>query len=222
MQSAACVIPAYNAAITVSSVVAGLRASVPGASIIGIDDGSADGTRGILNDVCDRAIGFDRNCGKGAALRAGFERALDDDRDAVLTVDADGQHDPSFAAVLLAGLADADIVVGARARLGDMPIRRRVTNALSAAAASHLARCTVADAQSGFRAISARVLRAVHARGDRYEFETDFLIRAARGGFRIASVQVPTLYGPPSHFRDVRDGMRVVGTFFRHAVGGAS
>jgi hypothetical protein len=62
----------------------------------------------------------------------------------------------------------------------------------------------------------------VDARGDRYEFETDFLLRAARAGFRVAAVPVPTIYGPPSHFREMRDGLRVVDMFCRHAWGGAA
>jgi hypothetical protein len=77
----------------------------------------------------------------------------------------------------------------------------------------------VRDAQSGFRAMRAEVLRAVEASGDRYEFETDFLIRAGRAGFRIASVPVPTIYAGRSHFRLVRDAARVIATLGRGLVG---
>lgn len=218
----ACVIPAFNAERTVGRVVAGLRDSLRGASIIGIDDGSSDGTRAVLEASCDRTLTFDRNRGKGAALRAGFADALTIGSEAVVALDADGQHDPAFAPHLVDALADADVVVGARKRSGDMPLHRRMTNALSAAAASRLGGCRVDDAQSGFRAVRACVLRTVRGRGDRYEYETDFLIRAARAGFRIASVPVPTVYGPSSHFREVRDGLRVVATFCRHIRGTVS
>ena len=217
-----CVVPSYDVARTVGAVIAGLRESLGATAIVGVDDGSRDDTRAILRAGCDRTIGFAENRGKGAALRAGLAEALSMKADAILTIDADGQHDPQCAARLIAGLDAADIVVGARVRGGDMPVRRRITNALSAAAARRLGGCTVADPQSGFRAMRAAVARAVSATGDRYEFETDFIIRAARAGFRIASVPVPTIYGPPSHFREVRDGLRVVATFCRHARGAVS
>lgn len=215
-QRVTCVIPAYNAAATVANVVRGLRASLGEVHVIGVDDGSTDATRAALDAVCDRVIGLAGNRGKGAALRAGFEAALARGDDAVIAIDADGQHDPACAPRLLAALASADIVVGMRARSGAMPMRRRLTNALSTAAASRLGGCAVGDAQSGYRAIRPAVLRAVQGRGDRYEYETDFLIQAGRAGFRIATVPVPTIYGPRSHFREVRDGVRVVATFLRH------
>ena len=218
-RSVACVIPAYNAADTVAAVVSGLRASVAGATIIGVDDGSSDDTRAVLDGVCDRTISFPANRGKGAALRAGFEHALSIGSDSVLALDADGQHDPAYAPRLLDALADADLVLGTRDRSADMPARRRVTNALSAAATRRVGRCDVPDPQSGFRALRSTVLTTVHGRGDRYEYETDLLLRAARAGFRIAAVPVPTIYGPASHFREVRDGLRVVATFCRHLGG---
>lgn len=215
----ACVIPAYNAALTLGAVVAGLRRSMPNASIIGVDDGSTDGTRAILGALCDRAVSFPANRGKGAALRVGFETALATGSEVVLALDADGQHDVAYAPLLVKALDEADVVIGARDRAGAMPVRRRITNALSGAAARQLGGCHIPDPQSGFRAIRAAVIRSVSARGDRYEYETDFLLRAARAGYRIASIRVPTIYGPPSHFRDMRDGLRIVATFCRHACG---
>lgn len=220
--SLVCVIPAYDAEGTVARVIAALRESLGQVIVVGVDDGSVDRTGEVLRAHCDRAIAFPDNRGKGAALRAGFLEALAMGGEAVLTIDADGQHDPACAPRLVDALGDADLVIGSRVRAGTMPVRRRITNALSAAAARRLGGCSVADPQSGFRAMRASVLRAIRAVGDRYEYETDFLIRAARAGFRIASVPVPTIYGPPSHFRELRDGLRVVATFCRHARGAVS
>ena len=218
----ACVIPALNAGESLGAVVSALRAAVPRAAVIGVDDGSTDATASIMRACCDRTVVLGSNHGKGAALRAGFAEALGLQPGAIVSLDADGQHDPSCTPRLVAALDDADIVVGSRQRHpGMMPLHRRMTNALSAAAARRLAGCELADPQSGFRAMRASVVRAIDARGDRYEFETDFLLRAARAGFRIAAVPIPTIYGPPSHFREVRDGLRVVATFCRHACAGA-
>jgi glycosyltransferase involved in cell wall biosynthesis len=212
----ACVIPAYEAALTVGAVVEGVRAAVPAIRVIVVDDGSTDDTRALALAAADRVIGFDRNRGKGAALRAGFEAALADGATAVLTLDADGQHEAGCAPTLVDALARADVAVGVRRRLGTtMPWPRRLTNTLSSLAVGVCAGRPMADVQSGYRAVRASVLRSIVPTGDRYEYETDFLIQAARAGCAIAWVPVPTVYGGDSHFRGVRDTARVVGTICR-------
>jgi dolichol-phosphate mannosyltransferase len=212
-----CVIPAYRAADTLSQVVGGLRAVLPEARIVVVDDGSPDATATVADGLADRVIRLSHNQGKGAALRAGFAEAFHGDDDLVLTVDADVQHDPTYAPTLLAALADHDVIIGQRARSASgMPLGRRMTNAMSSLAIAHVAGVRLADTQSGYRAIRRRVLEHVDARGDRYEFETDFLIRAARAGFRIANVAIPTVYGVPSHFRGMRDSARIVKAIWAH------
>jgi glycosyltransferase involved in cell wall biosynthesis len=211
-----CVLPALDAEATLPAVVAGLRTALPGALVVGIDDGSRDRTADVLRALCDEVVVHERNLGKGAALRAGFAVAAARGCAAVVTIDADGQHDPARAPALLAALADADIAIGSRTRAGTrMPLSRRLTNFLSSVAVSTAIRRRVEDAQSGYRALRGDVLRTVQAVGDRYEFETDFLIRAARAGFRIAAVPVPTIYGGRSHFRLMRDAGRVIATIWR-------
>jgi glycosyltransferase involved in cell wall biosynthesis len=215
--SVACVIPALDAARTLPAVIAGVRAAVPRVCLIGVDDGSRDDTREVLRRGCDRVIAFDQNRGKGTALRAAFALALELGADVVLTVDADGQHDTSRAGALLAALDGADIVIGARQRSGSrMPIHRRVSNAVSSAAISWAAGCPVPDSQSGFRAIRAAVLNQVQPMGERYEFETELVILAARAGFRISAVPIPTIYGSRSHFRPLSDSVRVLLSIWRH------
>lgn len=215
-----CIVPAYNAAAHVASVVSGLRASLPGALVVGVDDGSIDETREILGATCDRIVEHPTNLGKGRALRSGFEVAMSRGCEHVVTIDADGQHDPAAAPRLVAALAHADVVLGARPRAGSrMPPHRRVSNALSSACVSLAAGCRIPDSQSGYRAFRAEVLREVEATGDRYDFETDLLIRLARSGCRIAAVEVPTIYGATSHFRPVRDTAHVIRAIWRHRVG---
>lgn len=217
----ACVIPALDAAVTLPSVMARLREVVPDALLIGVDDGSHDGTSAVLGTHCDQTVTFPVNRGKGAALRAGFRAARARGCVHVVTIDADGQHDPSYVPLLLAGLTDADLVIGARARRGSaMPIQRRLSNFLASAAVRAVSRCRVDDTQSGFRALRLEVLDAVDPPGDRYEYETELLIAVARAGFRIQSVPVPTIYrGGRSHFAGVRDTVRVARTIWRHRAG---
>jgi glycosyltransferase involved in cell wall biosynthesis len=223
VREVACVIPAYDAAATLEGVVRGLRAALPDALVIAVDDGSSDATHDVAAACCDRAVRFHANRGKGAALRAGFDVAHAECVHAVITIDADGQHDPARAPALLAALADADIVIGTRARTrGTMPLGRRVTNALASAAVGAIVGVSVPDAQSGYRAIRRAVLADVTAGGDRYEYETELLIAAVRAGYRIGSVGVPTTYGAPSHFRPWGDSMRVVRAIWRQRARGVS
>ena len=215
-----CVIPAFDAEASLPQVLESVRTMLPGVMVVGVDDGSTDDTRVVLRNGCERAICFDTNRGKGAALRAGFEVALGLGAQVVLTIDADGQHDTASAPRLIEALGGADVAVGARRRTGSsMPLHRRLSNALSSAAISAVARHPLPDTQSGYRAIRRAVLERVTASGDRYEFETDFLIQAVRRGFRVASVDVPTVYGAHSHFRPLGDTLRVAATIWRHRAG---
>ena len=214
---AAIVVPALDAAPTLGDVLAGVARAVPAAHAVVVDDGSTDDTSAVARAAGAHLIRFERNRGKGAALRAGIAWALAERLDAVVTIDADGQHDPACLPALLAALDCADVVIGTRARTGTrMPWHRRMSNSISSAAISRCAGTVLPDTQSGYRAISAAVLARVHPAGDRYEYETDFLILAARAGFTITGVPVPTIYGAPSHFRPVHDAMRVIATIWRH------
>lgn len=214
------VFPAYNAESTLSPVVKGLRQFLPGAQIIGVNDGSADGTGALLRKLCDRSIDFTVNRGKGAALRAGFAAALESDFRAVLTIDSDGQHDPAFAPSILAALDRVHIAIGTRdLSLEQVPRHRRIANFLSSSATRIVSGGAVRDSQSGYRAIRREVLQEIHAEGDRYEFETDFIIRASHAGFTMGNVPISTIYGPESYFREFHDAMRVIGVLWAHRSG---
>jgi len=214
------IVPVYNAEPTLAKVVKDVRRNLPGALIIGVDDGSTDGSRQLLRTVADETIEFDQNRGKGAALRAGFDSALRKGAAAVLTIDSDGQHDAAFAPAIVGALDRADIVIGTRDLSGKaVPKHRRIANMISSAATRAVSGGKVRDSQSGYRAMKADVLRKVHGEGDRYEFETDFIIRAARAGFITVNVPISTIYGSPSYFREFRDAWLVIKVLWRHRAG---
>jgi glycosyltransferase involved in cell wall biosynthesis len=215
----AVVIPAFQAARTIADVVARTRAALPDAPVVVVDDGSDDGTGHEGRGTGTTVLTHPRNRGKGAALRTGIARAVANGASVIVTLDADGQHAPAELPRLLRPIAEgrADLVLGARERAGAMPVSRRLTNWLSATLASRIGGQAVTDAQTGFRAFTREVAERVQPAGDRYEFEANFLLDALRAGYRVASVEVPTIYGAPSHFRYFGDTWRMARAFARHA-----
>jgi glycosyltransferase involved in cell wall biosynthesis len=212
------VIPARDAAATVGDVVRGILHVLPSAEVIVVDDGSTDATGERARAAGAVVVRHETNRGKGAALESGFDEALRRGADAVLALDADGQHDAASAPKLIEALEHADLVVGSRERdRTGMPWLRRATNDVTTWFVSLLARRRIPDSQSGYRAIRASVIRAVRPRSRRFEYESEFLIGAARAGFEIGEAPVPTLYNAPgSHIHPLRDTLRFIRLVLRH------
>jgi glycosyltransferase involved in cell wall biosynthesis len=216
----ALVIPAYRAGAQIAGVVARARRAVPGATVIVVDDGSDDGTAVAADAAGAQVVRHPTNRGKGRAIATGLSAALEARAEVIVTLDADGQHPPEAVPLLVGPVAagTCDLVVGARGRdAGSMPAGRRLTNWLSSALLSRAVGFPLPDSQSGFRAMRREVAASVRPPGARYEYETQFLFLAARLGFRIAAVVVPTVYdGAASHFRYGADTLAVAGVFLRH------
>jgi glycosyltransferase involved in cell wall biosynthesis len=212
------VIPARDAEATIGAVVRGLLENMPGLSVLVVDDGSVDATSVRAREAGADVIRHEVNAGKGAALQTGFDEASRRGVERVLTLDADGQHDPSCAAALLRKLDGSDIVIGSRDgdRAG-MPWIRRATNSVMTSIVSGLAGRKIEDTQSGYRAIRTTVLAAVRPRSSRFDYESEFLIEAGRKGFTMGATPVPTLYNAPgSHIHPVRDTVRFIRLVLRY------
>jgi len=218
-RAVAVVIPAYQAAAKIADIVSRTSRAVPGATVYVVDDGSTDGTRDAGRGNGATLLVHPRNRGKGAALATGIAAALEGGAGVIITLDADGQHQPEQIPDLAAPVLNdaADVAVGARARTSAMPWARRCTNWLSAALASRIGGMAVPDAQSGFRALSRAVAQAVRPTEQGYDFETAFLLAALARGFRVRFVSVSTVYeGQPSHFRHWADTWRQARVFTRY------
>ena len=218
--SLALVIPAYRAEAALPGLLARVRRAVPSAAVFVVDDGSDDGTGAAAAAGGASVLRHPTNRGKGCALATGLRTAAASGAAVLVTLDADGQHPPEAVPALIEPVTagQADLVVGARARdAGPMPLGRRVTNRLSSSLLSRAVGVRVPDSQSGFRAMRRDVAERVRPAGSGYEFETEFLFLAARLGYRIAAVPVPTVYdGAPSHFRYGADTLAIAGVFLRH------
>jgi glycosyltransferase involved in cell wall biosynthesis len=187
-----------------------------------VDDGMpADAAAALARLAANTGVGLLRlpaNFGKGHAIAAGRRHLLSrtPPPQAVVVLDADGQHPPSAIPALLAAAVKAELVIGDR--LGDvaMPPVRRFTNRLASRLLALVTGHPVPDSQCGMRLMRGRALKAVEFPGGRYEAETTHLKRCLRSGVQVAWVTIPALYaGQPSSFRGVRDGSRVLGAVFR-------
>lgn len=212
----AALVPAYQAAAKLGEVLLGLQALAEPPEVLVVDDGSRDATALVARQHGARVLSFAGNRGKGHALLAGFA-ALRGEFDAVVTLDADGQHPPGcFPAFVAAAQEGAELVLGRRARTPDMPFVRRFANGMSSVWATWLAGQTISDSQCGYRLHSSRLLAATPITPGRYEVETELAVRAARLGFRVAEVEIPTLYGDErSQIRMLHDVPRILGTMVR-------
>lgn len=211
----AALVPAYQAAAHLGEVLLGLAALPDPPHVLVVDDGSRDATAAVARQFGAEVHAFAANRGKGHALLAGFERLAG--FDAVVTLDADGQHAPGCVpAFVAAAEAGADLVLGRRAITAEMPPLRRFANRFSSGWCSAIAGQRISDSQCGFRLYRREVLARTAVRASRYEVETEMAVRAARLGFRLAEVEVPTVYGDEtSHLSLTRDVPRIVGMMIR-------
>lgn len=194
-------IPAYNEESRIYDVVAASLAHLP---VLVVDDGSTDATAARAREAGAVVVRQTPNQGKGVALRTGFQRALDDGRDAAVTLDADGQHDPAEIAGFLQAFANrrADLIIGAR-DFKRMPPVRRLANTLGQWAFSWALRRRVLDNQSGYRLVSRRLMQEL-LRGQEhgFEFEMEMIVTCVRAGFSLDWVSIQTIYaGESSHIR---------------------
>ncbi len=193
------IIPAYNEAPRVAKVVTGAAVHLP---VLVVDDGSTDGTADRAQAAGATIIRGWPNQGKGAALRAGFRHALAGDYRAVITLDADGQHDPAEIPKFIERFAvqGGDLIIGWR-RLRGMPPVRRLANWLGRQAFSWAVGRPVPDNQSGYRLISRRLMTALEdSQEPGFEFELEMIVTCVRRGFGLDSLFIQTIYsGEGSH-----------------------
>lgn len=197
-------IPAYNEAEHLGSIVIEAQHYAP---VVVINDGSTDSTAQTAESRGATVINQIPNRGKGAALRLGFRYALQEDYDAVLTLDADGQHNPLEIPKFLNAYEEnhADLLIGSR-NFKEMPFSRRLANTLGQWSFSWAIGQTIRDNQSGFRLISRRLMEAVLQSEELgFEFEVEMIVTCLQYGYKLEWIPIQTIYaGEQSHIRPVK------------------
>jgi glycosyltransferase involved in cell wall biosynthesis len=201
------VIPAHNEQETVRSVVERARACVD--RVVVVDDGSTDATAERAIAAGADLVALRPNRGKGAALRAGIDRALALGADTVVTLDADGEHDPDEIPLLIRAIARADVVLGAR-RVYRSGLRRALNDL--ALFWFRLIDPEIRDTICGFRAFRRGALSSLASDSPGFAYEHDVILKALVSGLVIETVDITTVPRAASHV-DAREILRVNNRF---------
>lgn len=219
------VIPAYNSQATIGAVVAQTRRYTQ--RVVVINDGSTDQTGRLAAEAGAHVIGTRRNRGKGHALEMAFKYAFSQKYDAVITLDADLQHDPVEIPKFIEHYkgTGADLIIGNRMHVENgIPGYRRLPNRIGTRCFSWLTGQAILDSQCGFRLYSRKIIAALPIMTRGFETESDLLLRAGRHGFRIEFIPVRPIYfdgcrtgcGKGSFYRPIRDTYLICINFLKN------
>ncbi len=206
-------IPAYRAEQPLRRLLPELLSVVAAKRVFVVDDGSQDGTAALCAGLGVECIAHVSNRGKGAALRTGFD-ALDPVRTRwVVSMDADGQHSPEDLPTLVAAAREGPfpcLWIGRRKRTpGVMPLARVLSNAMTSWGLSLLSGRSVEDSQCGYRVYPLQAVQSLPLRFERFELESEVILRLAHAGCPVKSVPIRTVYsGAPSHISHLADTLR--------------
>ncbi len=201
------VIPAYKEETTIADVLTRTRSFVD--EMIVVNDGSPDATAEVASKNGAIVVSHVINRGLGAAIGTGFLTAQKRGADVVITLDADGQHDPSEIPKFIEAIKNgADVVIGSRMLrppspfegegrgevFHGMPWYRQAANLLGNLSTLVLFGAYVTDSQSGFRAFTKNALSKIEIKTNRMEVSSELIAEAKAHGFKIVEVPIKAIY----------------------------
>jgi len=199
------IIPTYNERENIERIIAAVLSQDPSIDVLVVDDGSPDGTGGIVDAIAAEnprvhAVHRSGKLGLGTAYVAGFKWALERDYEYIFEMDADFSHSPDRLPAFLAAIQDADLVLGSRYQNGHInvvnwPISRLFLSYSANIYARHVTGLQIFDATGGFKCFRRRVLEAIDlsdVRSNGYAFQIEMTYRAWKKGFRI--VEIPIVF----------------------------
>jgi len=205
------VIPVYNHVGALRDVV--VRALSVISDVLVVDDGSTDGSFDTIQDLPVRVITHEVNQGKGAAILTGVQEARKLGMTHIITIDADGQHDPADVALFIPLIEETPlaIVIGKRRFNGNTVPFSRFGRAFSNFWLRVETGCSLKDTQSGFRAYPLVLFEWLKLHDRRYSFEIEVLVKAAWAGVVFKEVDITVHYPLPdervSHFHPLLDNL---------------
>lgn len=209
------ILPARNEAAAIAETLARLKAGLPTAEIIVVDDGSTDDTAALAQAAGARVISHPYSKGNGAAIKTGARAATGD---VIVFMDADGQHDPADIPALLARLDEGyDMVVGARQAGSQASLGRGLANRFYNRLASYMTGHKVEDLTSGFRAVRAEKFREfLYLLPNGFSYPTTSTMAFFRAGYSVAyePIHAARRIGK-SHIRPLHDGLRFLLIIFK-------
>ena len=211
------IIPVHNESRTLAALISSLKTR--SLEVLVVDDGSQDNSREISQTQGASVISNNFQMGKGYCLRRGFDFALGQDWEGVITMDGDGQHDPDDIGNFLSyvGQEKDSIVIGNRMTdTKAMPLLRIFTNKMMSFFISCFCRRKIPDSQCGYRYIPSRLLRSLSLISNGYEIETEILMKASKNRFKIHSIPIKTIYAhEKSKINPIRDTCRFISYFLK-------
>lgn len=211
------ILPAKNEAEGLRRTLPALRAVLPGAEVIVVDDGSDDATAEVASAHGAKVLSSPYSMGNGAAIKRGARAA---EGETLVFMDADGQHDPAHIEKLLAKLEQGyDMVVGARGWGDQAGVHRGAANAFYNWLASRMTGFDVKDLTSGFRVVRAdRFREFLHLLPNGFSYPTTSTMAFFRSAYPVAYEPIPVARRiGRSHIRPVRDGIRFLLIIFKIA-----
>jgi len=215
-------IPAYNEEKTIARII--LQAQKHVDTVIVCDDGSTDMTGEIAHRLGAEVLHHERNLGYGAALLSLFKKAKDMNADVIVTLDADGQHNPTAIPAVAKPILEnkADIVLGSRflEKNSNVPAYRRFGIKLLTRMSNGSMKDQISDAQCGFRAYNKKAIEKLKLSEEGMGISAEILRRAGEEDLRVAEISVQVNYKgvKTSTHNPVRHGLSVVATIIRLVV----
>lgn len=197
------IIPAYNEVEHIIEVIKKAKLFLP---VIVVDDGSIDETANMSAKAGAVVYKQNPNQGKGAALQRGFQEAVQSGYEFIITMDADGQHDPEELPLFLQSFKEtrADLIIGYR-DFSKMPLVRKLANSSGGFAFSWAMGQPIRDNQSGYRLMSKRLLHKVlGSKETGFEYEVEVIVNCIQAGYILGWVPIKTIYADEtSHIKPI-------------------